>query len=212
MIKFVIDNPWVLIPVFIFSIVLGFIADDKFQDKKKFYRFLTVICITGMISSVGLGIAIWLANERPVSNDGWVEIYQNDLGAKVELTFQEDGDIFLDEEDKELSILAGKNDKNIKNLSDKATDEKIIRDIKLAVIKGDKSIQKSVILDKHNIVQKYYDLNNVKISKIEYRKIDGFARVFLGVYGSTNSVDEVGEIRITLESGEDAELKKVFEK
>jgi hypothetical protein len=212
MIKFVIDNPWVLIPVFIFSIVLGFIADDKFQDKKKLYRFLTVICITGMISSVGLGVSIWLANERPVSNDGWVEIYQNDLGAKVELTFQEDGDIFLDEEDKELSILAGKNDKNIKNLSDKATDEKIIRDIKLAVIKGDKSIQKSVILDKHNIVQKYYDLNNVKISKIEYRKIDGFARVFLGVYGSTNSVDEVGEIRITLESGEDAELKKVFEK
>lgn len=212
MIKFVIDNPWVLIPVFIFSIVLGFIADDKFQDKKKLYRFLTVICITGMISSVGLGIAIWLTNERPVSNDGWVEIYQNDLGAKVELTFQEDGDIFLDEEDKELSILAGKNDKNIKNLSDKATDEKIIRDIKLAVIKGDKSIQKSVILDKHNIVQKYYDLNNVKISKIEYRKIDGFARVFLGVYGSTSSVDEVGEIRITLESGEDAELKKVFEK
>lgn len=212
MIKFVIDNPWVLIPVFIFSIVLGFIADDKFQDKKKLYRFLTVICITGMISSVGLGISIWLANERPVSNDGWVEIYQNDLGAKVKLTFQEDGDIFLDEEDKELSILAGKNDKNIKNLSDKATDEKIIRDIKLAVIKGDKSIQKSVILDKHNIVQKYYDLNNVKISKIEYRKIDGFARVFLGVYGSTSSVDEVGEIRITLESGEDAELKKVFEK
>ena len=212
MIKFVIDNPWVLIPVFIFSIVLGFIADDKFQDKKKLYRFLTVICITGMISSVGLGISIWLANERPVSNDDWVEIYQNDLGAKVELTFQEDGDIFLDEEDKDLSILAGKNDKNIKNLSDKATDEKIIRNIKLAVIKGDKSIQKSVILDKHNIVQKYYDLNNVKISKIEYRKIDGFARVFLGVYGSTNSVDEVGEIRITLESGEDAELKKVFEK
>lgn len=212
MIKFVIDNPWVLIPVFIFSIVLGFIADDKFQDKKKLYRFLTVICITGMISSVGLGVSIWLANERPVSNDGWVEIYQNDLGAKVELTFQEDGDIFLDEEDKELSILAGKNDKNIKNLSDKATDKKIIRDIKLAVIKGDKSIQKSVILDKHNIVQKYYDLNNVKISKIEYRKIDGFARVFLGVYGNAKSVDEVGEIRITLESSEDAELKKVFEK
>lgn len=212
MIKFVIDNPWVLIIVCIFSVVLGCIADDKFQDKKKLYRFLTVICITGMISSVGLGIAIWLANERPVSNDGWVEIYQNDLGAKVELTFQEDGDIFLDEEDKELSILAGKNDKNIKNLSDEAIDEKIIRNIKLAVIKGDKSIQKSVILDKHNIVQKYYDLNNVKISKIEYRKIDGFARVFLGVYGNAKSVDEVGEIRITLESSEDAELKKVFEK
>lgn len=212
MIKFVIDNPWVLIPVFIFSIVLGCIADDKFQDKKKLYRFLTVFCIGGMIASVGLGISIWLANERPVSNDGWVEIYQNDLGAKVELTYKEDGDIFQDEEDKEFTILAGKNDKKIKNLSDEATDEKIIRNIKLTVIKGDKSIQKSVILDKHNIVQKYYDLNNVKISKVEYRRIDGFARVFLGVYGNAKSVDEVGEIRITLESSEDAELKKVFEK
>ena len=35
-------------------------------------------------------------------------------------------------------------------------------------------------------------------------------RVLFGVYGSPHKFDEIGEIRITLESSEDKELQKVF--
>ena len=85
-----------------------------------------------------------------------------------------------------------------------------IRNIKLTVKKDHEEIQKIVVLDKDNLIQKYDDLNNVKIAKVEYRKIDGLARELFGVYGSPKTADEVGEIRITLESSEDKELQKVF--
>lgn len=85
-----------------------------------------------------------------------------------------------------------------------------IRNIKLTVKKDYEEIQKNVVLDKDNLIQKYDDLDNVKISKVEYRKIDGLSRVLFGIYGSPQAFDEIGEIRITLESSEDKELQKVF--
>lgn len=108
------------------------------------------------------------------------------------------------------SVFAGSHDESLKDLSDTATRNKVVRGIKLTVKKDYNEIQKIVVLDKNNIIQNYDDLNNVKIAKVEYRKIDGLAREFFGVYGSPKTADEVGEIRITLESSEDQELRKVF--
>ena len=95
-------------------------------------------------------------------------------------------------------------------MSDTVTRKQAIRGIKITVKKDYNEIQKIVVLDKDNLIQKYDDLNNVKISKVEYRKIDGVSRVLFGVYGSPQTFDEIGEIRITLESSEDKELQKVF--
>ena len=107
-------------------------------------------------------------------------------------------------------MFAGSHDESLKDLSDTATRNKVVRGIKLTVKKDYNEIQKIVVLDKNNIIQNYDDLNNVKIAKVEYRKIDGLAREFFGVYGNPKTADEVGEIRITLESSEDQELRKVF--
>ena len=132
-----------------------------------------------------------------------VEIYENNLDATVELEYQDYGDHYH-------SVFAGSHDESLKDLSDTATRNKVVRSIKLTVKKDYNEIQKIVVLDKNNIIQNYDDLNNVKIAKVEYRKIDGLAREFFGVYGSPKTADEVGEIRITLESSEDQELRKVF--
>ena len=95
-------------------------------------------------------------------------------------------------------------------MSDTVIRKQAIRNIKLTVKKDHEEIQKIVVLDKDNLIQKYDDLNNVKISKVEYRKIDGLSRVLFGIYGNPQTFDEIGEIRITLESSEDKELQKVF--
>lgn len=144
-----------------------------------------------------------MATLRPVSSNEWVEIYQNDLGAKVELDFQ-------DYKERYHLAFAGTHDESLKSLSETAAHNNIVRDIKLTVKTKYEEIQKIVVLDKDNLIQKYDDLNNVKISKVEYRKIDGLSRVLFGVYGSPQKYDEIGEIRITLESSEDKELQKVF--
>lgn len=140
---------------------------------------------------------------RPVSSNDWVEIYQNDLDATVELEYQDYKEYYH-------SAFAGTHEESLKDLSDTVTRKQAIRGIKLTVKKDHEEIQKIVVLDKNNLIQKYDDLNNVKISKVEYRKIDGLSRVFFGVYGNPQAADEIGEIRITLESSEDKELQKVF--
>lgn len=168
-----------------------------------FDRILIYSCLVLTIGPI-VSLPIYLsATPRPVSSSEWVEIYQNDLGATVELDFQDYKEYYH-------SAFAGTHDESLKSLSETAARNKAVRNIKLTVKKDYEEIRKNVVLDKDNLIQKYDDLNNVKISKVEYRKIDGLSRVLFGVYGSPQKFDEIGEIRITLESSEDKELQKVF--
>ena len=168
-----------------------------------FDKILIYSCIVLTIAPIVL-LPIYLsATLRPVSSSEWVEIYQNDLGATVQLEFNDYKEYYH-------SAFAGTRDESLKSLSDTATRINVIRNIKLTVKKDYEEIQKIVVLDKDNLIQKYDDLNNVKISKVEYRKIDGLSEVLFGAYGSPRKFDEIGEIRITLESSEDKELQKVF--
>lgn len=205
-IRLLLDKPWLFLIVIVASLVLSLIF-ESFQYKSRIFEFLTSCCMYSMIGSFVLGIIFFLffssAAQRPVSSNEWVEIYQNDLAATVELEYQDYKEYYH-------SAFAGTHDESLKDLSDTAIRKQAIRNIKLIVKKDHEEIQKIVVLDKDNLIQKYDDLNNVKISKVEYRKIDGLSRVLFGVYGSPHKFDEIGEIRITLESSEDKELQKVF--
>lgn len=205
-IRLLLDKPWLFLIVIVASLVLSLIF-ESFQYKSRIFEFLTSCCMYSMIGSFVLGIIFFLffssAAQRPVSSNEWVEIYQNDLAATVELEYQDYKEYYH-------SAFAGTHDESLKDLSDTAIRKQAIRNIKLTVKKDHEEIQKIVVLDKDNLIQKYDDLNNVKISKVEYRKIDGLSRVLFGVYGSPQAFDEIGEIRITLESSEDKELQKVF--
>lgn len=207
-IQWFLSNPSVmfwnlLIGLFLGLVILLMFGHGWFDEEGIVFDVLSWSSIILTLSPFVLG-PIWLmATLRPVSSNEWVEIYQNDLGAKVELDFQ-------DYKERYHLAFAGTHDESLKSLSETAAHNNIVRDIKLTVKTKYEEIQKIVVLDKDNLIQKYDDLNNVKISKVEYRKIDGLSRVLFGVYGSPHKFDEIGEIRITLESSEDKELQKVF--
>lgn len=207
-IQWFLSNPSVMLWSFLVGLVLGLVillmfGHGWFDEEGIVFDVLSWSSIILTLSPFVLG-PIWLmATLRPVSSNEWVEIYQNDLGAKVELDFQ-------DYKERYHLAFAGTHDESLKSLSETAAHNNIVRDIKLTVKTKYEEIQKIVVLDKDNLIQKYDDLNNVKISKVEYRKIDGLSRVLFGVYGSPQKYDEIGEIRITLESSEDKELQKVF--
>lgn len=205
-IHLLLDKPWLFGVTFIVSIVLGLLF-EHFQYEHRILEFLTNVFFVSTIASIILGfifLPLYLtAPQRPVSNSEWVEIYKNDLDATVELDFQDYKEYYH-------SSFAGTHDDSLKSLSKTATYQTVVRNIKLTVKKDHEEIQKFVVLDKNNLIQKYDDLNNVKIAKVEYRKIDGLSRVLFGVYESPHKFDEIGEIRITLESSEDQELRKVF--
>lgn len=208
-IQWLLNNSLVMGWSFLIGLFLGFVilvmaffemcpCKETIFDKILIYSCL-VLTIVPIVS-----LPIYLsATPRPVSSSEWVEIYQNDLGATVQLEFNDYKEYYH-------SAFAGTHDENLKSLSETAVRNKAVRNIKLTVKKDYEEIQKNVVLDKDNLIQKYDDLNNVKISKVEYRKIDGLSRVLFGVYGSPQKFDEIGEIRITLESSEDKELQKVF--
>lgn len=205
-IQWFLSNPSVMFWSLLIGLFLGVVTVVRFLSswgEIGFDKFLACSSLVLIIAPFVLG-PIWLsATLRPVSSNEWVEIYQNDLGATVELDFQDYKEYYH-------FALAGTHDKSLKSLSEIAARNKAVRNIKLTVKTKYEEIQKIVVLDKDNLIQKYDDLNNVKISKVEYRKIDGLSRVLFGIYGSPQAFDEIGEIRITLESSEDKELQKVF--
>ena len=201
-----LDKPW-LIAVAVVAFFILAVVFENYEYEYDIFEFLKKCCVGISLGFLVLGIfflpSSFSAAQRPVSESKWVEIYQNDLDATVELEYQDYKEYYH-------SAFAGTHDESLKDLSDTATRNKVVRNIKLTVKKDHNEIQKLVVLDKNNIIQNYDDLNNVKIAKVEYRKIDGLAREFFGVYGSPQTFDEIGEIRITLESSEDKELQKVF--
>ena len=205
-VRLLLDKPW-LIAVAVVAFFILAVVFENYEYEYDIFEFLKKCCVGISLAFLVLGIfflpSSFSATQRPVSNDEWVEIYQNDLDATVELEYQDYKEYYH-------SAFAGTHDESLKDLSDTATRNKVVRNIKLTVKKDHNEIQKIVVLDKNNIIQKYDDLNNVKIAKVEYRKIDGLAREFFGVYGSPQAADEIGEIRITLDSSEDKELRKVF--
>ena len=205
-IQWFLSNPSVMFWSLLIGLFLGVVTVVRFLSswgETGFDKFLACSSLVLIIAPFVLG-PIWLsATLRPVSSNEWVEIYQNDLGATVELDFQDYKEYYH-------FALAGTHDERLKDLSDTVIRKQAIRNIKLTVKKDYNEIQKIVVLDKDNLIQKYDDLNNVKISKVEYRKIDGLSRVLFGIYGSPQTFDEIGEVRITLESSEDKELQKVF--
>lgn len=205
-VRLLLDKPW-LIAVAVVAFFILAVVFENYEYEYDIFEFFEKCCVGISLAFLVLGIfflpSSFSATQRPVSESKWVEIYQNDLEATVKLEYQDYGDHYH-------SVFAGSHDESLKDLSDTATRNKVVRGIKLTVKKDYNEIQKIVVLDKNNIIQNYDDLNNVKIAKVEYRKIDGLAREFFGVYGSPKTADEVGEIRITLESSEDQELRKVF--
>ena len=96
-------------------------------------------------------------------------------------------------------------------MREKLDSDCVIYNVEITVTQGKNKLTKVVALTKDNFEKDKVDLNNASVAKVEYRPIEGFARKMFGETGTPEGNDETGEIKITLGSSENQNLKKIFE-
>jgi hypothetical protein len=196
--------------LYAFGIVLALIyimchLPDKWTNEKIFMGPFIFLCFSIMVVGVVSPILIYFSVKEPISNKAWKQVYTNNEHASVEISF-EGG------EQEKHTIKAGENSSdNIRKLYNKLNSDSVVYDVKITVSQGKNKLTKVVAITKDNFVRNKVDLNNSQITKVEYRPIEGFARKMFGEAGTPEENDETGEIKITLGSSENQNLKKIFE-
>lgn len=209
MLKMFLDWP-ALIILYGFCTILALIyimcrLPDKWTDKKIFLRPFIFLCLSIILFSIVFTLTIPFLTKQPISNKAWKQVYTNNENASVEISF-EDG------YQGKYSIKAGENSSdNIQKLYNKLNCKSVVYDVKITVSQGKNKLTKVVAITKDNFVRNKVDLNNSQVTKVEYRPIEGFARKMFGEAGTPEESDETGEIKITLGSSENKNLKKIFE-
>ena len=209
MLKMFLDWPALTI-LYAFGIVLALIyimchLPDKWTNEKIFMGPFIFLCFSIMVVGVVSPILIYFSVKEPISNKAWKQVYTNNEHASVEISF-EGG------EQEKHTIKAGENSSdNIRKLYNKLNSDSVVYDVKITVSQGKNKLTKVVAITKDNFVRNKVDLNNSQITKVEYRPIEGFARKMFGEAGTPEENDETGEIKITLGSSENQNLKKIFE-
>lgn len=140
-------------------------------------------------------------NKTSIQDENWKQIYTNDNDTKV--------------------IITNSSQYGIRVHNDLIAGDKLSADYKLFTVpskadikikKDDVSYSKKVRIEKDNIVING-DLNeDSKITKIEYKNIQGYRRSLFGYKGPIEKDEVEGELRITIEQdSKQKELKQMFE-
>lgn len=141
-----------------------------------------------------------------VSDENWKPIYTNDINAIVKINV----DTYTFSFKRKEEIVAGKNINDIQYKSMIYSNNNTI-----TVEKNGASYSKHVLIDKNNIISDNDVNSNSKITKIEYKNIQGHQRTLFGHKGPIEKSDKDkidGTIRITLEKDStEKELKQMFE-
>lgn len=141
-----------------------------------------------------------------ISDENWKQIYANDIDATVKLKVNSTDFLFKLKEE----IIAGENIDKIQYVSLTHSG-----DNKLTVEKNGVSYSKQVLIEKNNIISNSDINSNSKITKIEYKNIQGHQRTLFGHKGPIEKSDKNkidGTIRITLEQDStEKELIQMFE-
>lgn len=147
-----------------------------------------------------IGFSIEFEN---ISDESWKQIYTNNIEAKVKIDIK-NYDLILKGKDQ---LVAGE---NIDKSQYKAL--KSNNDIHIIVEKNGTSYSKNVEINTNDIISDS-ELNlNSKITKIEYKNIQGHQRSLFGHKGPIEKDNIDGQIRITLEQDStEKELKQMFE-
>lgn len=210
MLKVILDYP-ILIILYAFCIILALIyimchLPDKSTNRKNIIEYIIFFIMFSIIMySVVYTVLISSSVKQPISNESWKQVYTNNENASVEISFE-------GEEQGKYTIKAGENSSdNIQKLYNKLNSDSVVCDVKITVSQGENKFTKVVAISKDNFVRNKVDLNNSLVTKVEYRPIEGFARKMFGETGTPEESDETGEIKITLGSSENQNLKKIFE-
>lgn len=141
-----------------------------------------------------------------ISDENWKQIYANNIDATVKLKVNSTDFLFKLKEE----IIAGENINKIQYASLTYSG-----DNKITVEKNGASYSKQVLIEKNNIILNSDVDSTSKITKIEYKNIQGHQRTLFGHKGPIEKSDKDnidGTIRITLEqNSSEKELKQLFE-
>lgn len=141
-----------------------------------------------------------------VSDENWKPIYTNNINAIVKINV----DTYTFSFKRKEEIVAGENINDIQYKSMIYSNNNTI-----TVEKNGASYSKHVLIDKNNIISDNDVNSNSKITKIEYKNIQGHQRTLFGHKGPIEKSDKDkvdGTIRITLEKdSSEKELKQMFE-
>ena len=148
-------------------------------------------------------ISGYIIEEEYIKGNEWKEVYNNDIGAEIELDIEDEYNI---------KFRGGKDlGSNYLNLSKGLSNR--IEGI-ISAEKDGEFEDRKVIIEKDNIIINGELDPKSRISKIEYRNIEGIKKKAFGYYSKDiRPYNKDGELRITIEGKrENKELKELFDK
>lgn len=194
----------IIIPITPF-IILGLYNKTKHRYQTSVLSaFVTSIFV---ILSIILSLFIVASTKfEYISDENWKQIYANNIDATVKLKVNSTDFLFKLKEE----IIAGENINKIQYASLTYSG-----DNKITVEKNGASYSKQVLIEKNNIISNSDVDSTSKITKIEYKNIQGHQRTLFGHKGpieKSNKDNIDGTIRIILEQdSSEKELKQLFE-
>lgn len=186
------------ISIFLVGGVLSTICKGETKTRKRLEQFFMILPM--VITLVLINIMLYIKSnttEEYTHNSDWKVIYTNDIDAKIELHVEVGNLIGL-----KKRITAGEQIKTHRILQ-------TTRNGTLTATKGESKENKKIRLDKSNVIVSGSLSTTSKITKIEYRPVTGKRNTAFGKYGDEMTPDIDGEVRVTIESNEDENAKKL---
>lgn len=197
----------IIIAIICATIVVMFVVafadfgyDLKTETREKIAYSLLAIWMSLLFSMIYLDKQIETEN---VTEGDWVQIYSNALKADISLNLEYSDPIKAGE------VLTDNQLANLKEIYSRNA----IRDVTVIASKDDAEESRLSKIDGRNIELPLNKNVRMKITKIEYQKIVGQRKTFLGHYGDTSYSSKLdGQIRITVDGEKsDDSLKELFD-
>lgn len=196
---FLSNNGFIVFPIIISIIILIPLSIASsycfFKPQFKHNIFLTGVISSIILTMIGAGILASIKKDY-ISETNWKQIYTNHIDANVSII----NSIYTND------IIAGK------KLGDKYKFFTTDSEAEIKIEKDDTSYSKKIKIKKDNIIINGEINENSKITKLEYRNIQGVQKILFGHKGPIETPDIEGELRITIEQDtKQEELKRLFE-
>lgn len=187
------------------SIILVSLPYEKNPKKYQAIGEFSIISII-MIPLIILLTAIFIHNETKLeytSNSEWKTVYENDIDAEIILNLKNENGYLIS------NAIAGKSiEKDYKDYSQNSNMNGTI-----SAKKGDLEENKTIHINKEDIIYNGELKPTSKITKIEYRPAQQMYKTVFGYNGKPKSADIDGLVRITISddnSPERTALKSLF--
>lgn len=205
MIHYILSNPikaiiigfvlaiLIFIVLGVITLVLAHIAKNKTPVKIGLITLLLTFIVPLIIAVTP--IVVYMSSTTETQYGEWKEIYKNELDADVKLKLHSPIYDFVVGLPTELT--AGK------PLDIKPQELKQNMSGTLTIQKGDTKVTRYVKLNNESFISDGDISEYSKIVKVEYRPIEGYTNSVYGQSGDFIKIENIGEVRLTLETSED---------